>query len=278
MIRIVADSGCELPPEVKNAPEPRVALAPLTLQIGDDIYVDDDDLDVDAYITAMENYSGAPKTAAPSPQSFIDRFAGSDSVFMVTLSSKLSGTYNSAMTAKNIYMEEGKARFAHVFDSLAASVGEYLIVNEILEVSEKTQDNNEIVSAVDKFIESMKTYFVLDKFDNLAKTGRVNPYIAQIASLLSIKPICQAINGEIAMLDKARGTAKAITKLVDLICKEGADFENKILAISHVKAPEKAAQLKDEVLKRVNFKKIVILECRGLCSTYASRGGIILSF
>ena len=278
MIKIVADSGCELPQELKNAHDPNVEIAPLTLQIGDDIYIDDENLDVDEYILAMENYSGAPKTAAPSPQSFIDRFAGKDSVFMVTLSSKLSGTYNSAMTAKNIYLEEGKAKFAHVFDSLSASVAEYLIVEKILESSRNKLNNEEIVSTVNNFISSMKTYFVLDKYDNLVKTGRVKPYIARIASMLSIKPVCKALNGEIAMVDKARGTGKAIAKLVDIVCKEGSDFENKILAISHVKALEKATKLKEEVSKRVNFKKIVVLECRGLCSTYASRGGLILSF
>ena len=278
MIRIVADSGCELPPELKNIPEPEVEIAPLTLQLGDKIYTDDEYLDVEEYINAMESYSGAPKTAAPSPQSFLDRFAGRESVFMVTLSSKLSGTYNSAMTAKNICLEEGRAKFVHVFDSLSASVGEYLIVDKILEMSKKTTDNEEIVNAVNNFMSGMKTYFLLDRFDNLAKTGRVKPYIAQIASMLSIKPVCEAQGGEIAMLDKARGTTKAISKLVDIICKEGSDFENKILAISHVKAPEKAKQFKDEIVKRCNFKKIIVLECRGLCSTYAARGGLILSF
>ncbi|MCL2852112.1 MAG: DegV family protein [Defluviitaleaceae bacterium] len=278
MIKIVVDSGCELPPELKNTPEPGVEVAPLTLQLGENVYIDDENLNVDEYILAMENYSGAPKTAAPAPQSFLDRFADKDSVFMVTLSSKLSGTYNSAMTAKNIYLEEGKARFAHVFDSLSASVAEYLIVEKILESSREKLNNEEIVTSVNNFISNMKTYFVLDKYDNLVKTGRVKPYIAQIASLLSIKPVCKALDGEIAMVDKARGTAKAITKLVDIVCKEGIDFENKILAISHVKALEKATKLKEEVTKRVNFKKIVILECRGLCSTYASRGGLILSF
>ena len=277
MIKIVVDSGCELPTELKNSLDP-VEVAPLTLQIGDKIYIDDEKLDVEEYILAMENYSGAPKTAAPSPQSFLDRFAGKDSVFMVTLSSKLSGTYNSAMTAKNICLEEGKAKFAHVFDSLSASVAEYLIVEKILESSRNKMANEEIVSSVNSFIGNMKTYFVLDKYDNLVKTGRVKPYIAQIASMLSIKPVCKALDGEIAMVDKARGTGKAISKLVDIVCKEGSDFENKILAISHVKALEKATKLKEEIVKRVNFKKIVILECRGLCSTYASRGGLIMSF
>ena len=278
MIKIVADSACELPPEIKDDPNSSVEIAPLTLQIGDDIFIDDENLDVDEYILTMEKYSGAPKTAAPSPQSFIDRFAGKDSVFIVTITSKLSGTYNSAMTAKKIYLEEHKDKFVHVFDSLSTSVAEYLIVDKILELSRNKLENSEIVSTVNSFIENMKTYFVLDKFDNLVKTGRVKPYIAQIASMLSIKPICKALDGEIALVDKARGTGKAIAKLVDIVCKEGGDFENKILAISHVKALEKATKLKDEVAKRVNFKKIIILECRGLNSTYAARGGLILSF
>ncbi|MCL2617122.1 MAG: DegV family protein [Defluviitaleaceae bacterium] len=278
MTKIVVDSGCELPPELLNDPERTVEIAPLTLQLGDDVYLDDHKLDVEEYIRAMESYPGVVKTAALSPQSYLDRFAGKDSVFMVTLSSKLSGSYNSAMLAKQIYMEENKDRFAHVFDSLSTSVGIYQIAEKIRQLSLEKLANEEIVASVNEFMASLKTYFVLDKFDNLVKTGRVKPYIASIATMLSIKPVCLAKDGEVAMVDKARGAGKAIAKLVDIVCNEAIDTENKMLAISHVMAPEKAAKLKDEISKRVNFKEIVILECRGLCSTYAMRGGLILSF
>ena len=276
MVKIVVDSGCDLPQDVLE--QNGIEKAPLTLQLGDDIYVDDDSLDVGAYIDAMESYPGTPKTAAPSPQTFLEKFTG-DNVFIVTLSSKLSGTYNSAMLAKDLYMEEIGNRFVHVFDSLSASVAQYMIVEKILEISSsrETISPEAIVDGVNSYIKNLNTYFVLDRFDNLVKTGRVKPWIAKVASTLSIKPICKAHEGEIALEYRVRGWSKAIPKLADIVCS-GSGFEDRILAISHVRALEKAQKLKEEVQKRVNFKKIVILECSGLTSTYAARGGLILSF
>ena len=276
MMKIVVDSGCDMPLSV--ALQNDIKAAPLTLQLGDDIYIDDDSLDVNAYIEAMEDYPGTPKTSAPSPQEFLERFSG-DNVFVVTLSSKLSGTYNSAMLAKDIYMEEIGNRFVHVFDSLSASVAQYMIVEKILELGKSFEGASpeKIVEGVNEYIKNLNTYFVIERFDNLAKTGRVKPWIAKIASTLSVKAICKASEGEIAIEDKARGWNKAIPKLADLVCA-GDNFENRILAISHVKALEKARKLKEEVQRRVNFKDIVILECAGLTSTYASRGALILSW
>ena len=124
----------------------------------------------------------------------------------------------------------------------------------------------------------MRTMFVLEKLDNLVKNGRVNPYIAKIAALLSIKVIGGAKDGEIVMVDKARGYKKAIARLIEIIQKDNINFEERILGITHVQCLERAINIKNEILKKVTFKGVVICEARGIASTYAQKGGLVLSY
>jgi len=238
--------------------------------------VDDESLDIEDYLVQMERSAGV-KTSAPSPNLFFERFKIGDSVFVVTLSSKLSATYQSAMTAKDMYIEEYGKKFVHIFDSLSASVGQGVIAMKISELMKKGTGNLEIVDQVNHFIKDMRTFFILDKYDNLVKTGRVKPYIAKLASFLNIKPICTAFEGEIKMEDKARGYHKAMTRLVELIKETTLDLEDRVVAISHCKCYEKAVALKDEVLKQLKVKDVLIQECRGVVATYANRGGVVLA-
>jgi len=119
----------------------------------------------------------------------------------------------------------------------------------------------------------------LEKFDSLVKSGRINPAVAKIASMLSIKPICMGTReGVIAMTAKAKGFKKAIEKLIEIIIEDKLDFENRILAISHVKCVEKAVYFKDEISKKIKFKNIIIVEARGVIATYANALGIVVAF
>jgi len=273
---IIVDSGCDITSDVIDHEGCSLSHIPLNLQLEDRVYLDDESLDIEDYLVQMER-SAVVKTSAPSPNLFFERFKMGDSVFAVTLSSKLSATYQSAMTAKDMYIEEYGKKFIHIFDSLSASVGEGVIAMKISELMKKGVSNLDIVEQVDHFIKDMRTFFILDKYDNLVKTGRVKPYIAKIAGFLNIKPVCSALDGEIVMKDKCRGYAKAVTRLVELIKDTTTDLENRVVAISHCKCYEKAVALKDEVLKQLNVKDVLIQECRGVVATYANRGGVVLA-
>ena len=274
---LIIDSGCDIGTKTVEAELVCLHRIPLNLQIGDKVYIDDENLDLDFYLDDMENSTEAVKTSAPSPDLFMDKFKFGENVFVVTLSSKLSATYQSAMTAKDMYLEEYGKKFIHIFDSLTASIGEGMVAFKVAELAKAGAAATEIVEGVNNFIKGMNTYFILDKFDNLVKTGRVKPYIARIASFLNIKPICGDENGEIKMVDRARGTAKAITKLVKIIKENTPDIESRVIGITHVKAYEKAMQLKDEILKHLKPKDIIIEECGGITTTYANRGGVVIA-
>ncbi len=278
MAKIVVDSGCDLTQEMKDQKGIAIDVAPLTLQLGEQLFIDDDQLDVTTYIEKMAASPHVPKTAAPSPERYLEKFKSEGSIFAVTLSSKLSGSYNSAITAKDMYLEEMGQKFIHIFDSLSASVGEMLVALKINDCIKQNKSDQETVTHVTQFIQNMNTYFILERYDTIVKNGRMNAYVAKIASMMSFKPICGAKEGNMVFLDKARGFNKAIHKLMDLMQKDGQDFENRILGISHVKALEKAQAIKALAASRFNFKDIVIVEATGLCATYADREGVIIAF
>jgi DegV family protein with EDD domain len=226
----------------------------------------------------MESCSGGVKTSAPSPLLFLDSFKKEGDTFAVTISSKISGTYNSAVLAKQMYLNEIGEKFIHVIDSLSAGIAETLIVMKINECIKNNLSNLEIINTVNKFVSEMRTLFILEKFDNLVKSGRINPYVAKLASILSIKVICGDNKGEIVMVDKAFGYKKAMTRLVELIQKHELDFENRILGITHVKCLERAVDFKNEILSKINFKDVIICEARGIIATYGQKGGLVFSF
>ncbi|WP_163192400.1 DegV family protein [Clostridium thermarum] len=275
-IKIVADSSCDLTAEMKA--EMKVDLAPLVLYLKDKAYVDDENLDVQQYIQDMAQCEESPKTACPSPEDYIKKYEGHESVFVVTLSSKLSGSYNSAVLAKNIFLEEIGNKFIHVFDSLSASVGETLVARKIHELSKHNISDLEIVDKVSSYIKEMKTFFLLESLEHLAKAGRLSPLVAKVASVFSIKPIMCGDEGAIKLFEKVRGYKKAFMRLVETIGEKGKDFEDKVLGIAHCNCLDKALQFKEEVLKRYNFKDIIIVEMGGLSSTYADEGGIVIAF
>jgi len=274
---IVVDSACDIGRELIDSPNCTLTHVPLNMQIEEKVYLDNEELDKDAYMAHMESSPVAVKTSAPSPNLFLEQFKLGENVFAVTLSSKLSATYQSAMAAKDMYLEEYGKKFIHVFDSLSASAGESVIALKIAELLDNGLGANEVVEKVNQFIKDMNTYFIIDKFDNLVKTGRIKPYIAKIAGFLNVKPICGAENGEIKMFDKARGFNKAITRLVDIIKENTPDIESRIVSITHVKAYERAVLLKEELVRCLNAKDIVIQEGRGISTTYANKGGLVVS-
>ena len=275
-VNLIVDSGCDISPDVVDHEDCNLSYIPLNLQLDDKVYLDDENLDIEDYLVQMERSSGV-KTSAPSPSLFFERFKFGQSVFVVTLSSKLSATYQSAMTAKDMYLEEYGKKFVHIFDSLSASVGQGVIAMKISELIKKGTSNLDIVDQVDHFIKEMRTFFILDRYDNLVKTGRIKPYIAKLASFLNVKPICGAFEGEIKMEDKARGYTRAVAKLVEIIKNSTLDLEERVVAISHCKCYEKAVALKDEVLKHLKVKDVLIQECKGVVATYANRGGVVLA-
>lgn len=275
-VKIIADSCCDLNQSLKE--QMNIQLAPLTIQLEGQVYRDDEKLDIDRFIADMKASPEAPKTACPSPKEFMDAYIGDESVFVVTLSSALSGTYKSAVLAKDMFVEEVGKKFIHVFDSFSASVGETLIALKISEMAKRGLEDSQIVEKVNEYIKEMKTFFMLDTLENLVKAGRISPLIAKVTSILNVKPIMAGEEGTIKVHEKVIGAKRAFRRFVDAIGEEGTNLEDKILGIAHCNCLEKALEFKNEVLKRYKFKEIVIVKTAGISSVYANEGGIIIAF
>ena len=149
---------------------------------------------------------------------------------------------------------------------------------KIRECIDEKLSNSQIVDKVEKFIANMRTYFISENLDNLIKNGRISKTKGLIINALNIVPVMRATeDGNIDLVDKARGSKKAFKKLVDIIGNSGVNFEERILAISHADALQKALDLKEE-LKKYNFKDIIIVQTKGLSTGYVNDGGIIVAF
>ncbi len=278
-IKMVVDSGCDLTSTQAAEFGLKLVRVPLTLQLGNRIFVDEEDFDVLQYTKEMNSFSDIPKTAAPSPESYMKAYEGEESVFVTCISSKLSGSYDSAVLAKTLYLEEHPDKFIHVFESYGASSGEALIALKVKECSDKGLADTEIVQEVEAYIRTQRTYFIVEKLDNLAKTGRVTPVAAKLCSLLHIRPIMgNDRDGTLRLIDKARGTKRTIEKLLAIMKKEGMAPEGRTLCITHCNNLKKTEELRDAILKEMNFKDSLLLEASGLVTNYAQEFGIILTF
>lgn len=274
--KVITDSACDIDEKLKA--NKNFHQVPLNIYVGESEFLDDDQLDTLELLKEMKNFPEAPSTASPSPYDFLEKYDGEEGVFVVTLSSKLSSTFNHAVMAKKMYLKEKKEKFIHIFDSMSASVGEMLISMKILELIKENKSEKVIVEKVNHYIKNMKTLFVLDSLDNLIKSGRINRLVGKIATVLSIKPIMGEVDGQIGLIEQVRGSKKAFRRLVELIGELGDNLEEKVLGIAHCNCLEKAEEFKNEVLKRYNFKDIIIVPTKGVTTVYANEGGLIIAF
>lgn len=274
--RIVVDSCGEFTEEMKR--DSHFVHAALHLYIDGEQFVDDESFPRLDFIKKMNASPNCPKSSCPSPESYREAFdCGAEHLYAVTLSAELSGSYNSAVLGRNLYLEDHPDAKIHVFNSCSASVGEMRIAQKIQEYEESGMDFEEIVKAVERFALEMHTYFVLENLENLRKNGRLSAVKAFVASALNIKPVMGATDqGVIIQLGQARGMHKALRKMVETMAAETKNPEEKVLALCHCNNRERAEYVKEEIQKFLKVKDILILETSGVSTLYAAEGGIIM--
>lgn len=274
---IVIDSCGELPENLKK--DDAFENVALELQVEDYHIVDDETFDQAEFLRRVKASSECPKSSCPSPEKFAEAYGrGAEHVYAVTLSSQLSGSYNSACLAKNIYNEEHPEQKIHVFDSKSASIGQTLIGLKIKECEDAGMEFEEVVKKVEEYIEEMNTYFVLETLDTLRKNGRLSNLKAFVATALNIKPVMGSTDeGSICQLDQGRGMNRALDKMVANMISRTKDTENKVLAISHCNCPERAEKVRQKVEAAAKFKDIIIVATAGISSMYANDGGIVMA-
>ncbi len=274
--KIVVDSCCELPETYKN--DSRFEIVPLGLEVGDYIIQDDENFNQREFLQKVAAYPLCPKSSCPSPERFREAYHdGADEIYVVTLSSHLSGSYNSAELGKSLYSEKYGEKKIHVVDSESASCGETQLVEKIIACKEAGLGFEETVKAVETFKRKMRTYFVLDNLETLRKNGRLSSVKALVATTLNIKPVMVGNLGVIEQKGQAIGINKALAKMADCIVGDVENPEERTLMITHCNCPERAAFMRGLMEKRASYKSVLVMDTAGVSSMYANDGGVIVT-
>ncbi len=274
--KIVVDSCCELPEQYKK--DARFHFVPLGLEVGEYQIMDDENFNQAEFLAQVAACPQCPKSSCPSPEKYMEAYqTEAENVFVVTLSSHLSGSYNSAVLGKNLYHEQFGEKNIYVCDSESASCGETQYALKAMELQEKGLSFEETIEELEAFREEMKTYFILDNLETLRKNGRLTGVKAMVVSTLNIKPIMMGDHGVIAQKSQAIGIKKAMAKLAEILAKEVPDSKGRTLMISHCNCPDRAECMKKLLLAKMDFQDIIIMDTAGVSSLYANDGGVIVT-
>ncbi len=274
--KIIGDSCLDLTEELKK--DPRFQMVPLTLQVDDYMVIDDETFDQKAFIQMVASSPNCPKTACPSPEAFKEAYeCEAEDVYVITLSSHLSGTFNSAALGKELYEEEHGPKNILLIDSESASSGELNLALAIRDMYEAGLEFAEISEKILKMRDEQKTYFVIDSLEPLRKNGRLTGLQAFFATALNIKPVMGADHGVIIKLDQARGVNKGLARMCEIAAKNAKDADIRRVVIAHCNNPERAELVRQELESRKIFPEIVVTETAGVATVYAGDGGVILA-
>lgn len=274
---IIADSSCDMFELEQTHENIRFATVPFTISVGDENYVDDEKLDTDELVGAMEACAHASHTACPSPNAWYEQFEQEGDIFAITISSNLSGSYNSACAARDMILEEHPERKIHVIDSHSSGAELILLVRKLCELMESGCDFDSIVEKIERYSRSTHVVFALSSFNNLVKNGRMNKLVGFVANKLGFWGIgIGSEQGTIEIKGKVRGAKKALDVILADMKERG--YACSEVVISHCCNAEFAETLKNAIQDVWNKAEVTIVRTRGLCSYYAEKGGLIVGY
>lgn len=278
--QIIGDSCCDYPYLAEDFAW--LKRVPLTIELDGEVYVDGKGLRCTGLISKMAASVNAPKSACPSPGSFLEAYeCGADDIYVVTLSDKLSGTYASAVVAANMFKEKHPERNIFVFSSRSAASGEICLCQTLYNLASSGISFDEVVRAGLKAVNDLSTYFVLENLDVFRKNGRLNHLQSIVTGALRLKLIMGGDEtGNICVRGKALSTDRAIIKMAELISQrcDKNTAAGKTLYITQCQCPERARKAKDAIMKLTPFKECLILRSGGISTIYANKGGLVVCF
>ncbi len=269
--KIVADSSCDMW-ELNGVD---FAVAPMTISTDNKHYVDNQELDVHLMSEELAKYKGVSHTACPSVGSWLDCYEGFDEVFVITLTGAMSGTYNSAMTAKGIYEEENENVKVHVFDSLSTGPEMRLLIEKLKEMIDEDLPFEEIVEKGQDYLNHTRLFFALKSLHNFAMNGRVSKAVASAIGVLNISIFATASEeGTIQQISKCRGEKKVVKSMIEHL--ENAGYHGGKVRISHADNLKLAHNVRDKILELYPNADIIVYPMGGLCTYYAEKGGLLV--
>lgn len=251
--------------------------APLKIITADREFTDDEKLDVKDMAEFLSSYKGKSSTSCPNQSDWLNAFGDAERVFCVTITATLSGSYNSAILAKQMYEEMYPDRKVYVINSLSTGPEMALIIDKMREMILAGAQFEDICEEVEEYSKNTGLIFVLQSMRNLANNGRVSGIAARMAGILGIRAVGKAsAKGDLEMLEKCRGEAKTLQFIVKTLGEEG--LAGGKVKIAHCLNEKTALLLKEMILKAFPNVSTEIYESRGLCSFYAENGGLLIGF
>lgn len=275
--KIVADSGCDLIELQGKTPDLRFVRVPLTLQVGSQLFVDDEGMDIDHMLELLKTTKVAATSACPSPDAYMRAFEGADNVLVVTITGALSGSQNSAQIAKTMFLEQHPQANIHVIDSLSAGGEMDLLVLKMQELIQSGLSFDDVVEAIERYQEKTKLIFALAKVDNLVKNGRLNKVVGKVVGLLNIRIVGEAsTEGKLEVLQKAKGQKKSVSAAYKEMVTAG--YQGGRVVLAHCHNEKICQQLKERIAKDYPQADVQVLATSGLCSFYAEEGGFLMGY
>lgn len=268
MIKLVADSTCNLPEHLieKHA----IKIAPISIQFGEETFEEGIDIDRDLFYRKIEELGIIPTTSQPSPAWFERYFREyheqGHEILVVTVTSKHSGTFDSASLAKSMVPEAT----VEVFDSGSISLGTGWMLLEAARAAERGDNLSSIVQRLEYIRENSYLYLTPETLKYLQMSGRVGQLQGAIASLLNVKPIIYLKDGALEAGENVRKRSAAIDRLLELLAEridQGAPVH---LAVIHARVPQQASKLLERAKEIFNVKEHLMDD---LVSSLAVHGG-----
>lgn len=271
--KIVADSSANLM-ELK---EVAFDVAPLKIIATDREFIDDRQLELEAMIRFFDSYKGRSQTSCPNPEDWLNSFGDAEDIFCVTITSGLSGSYNSACIAKEMYESKHPDSRVLVIDSLSAGPELTLIVEKLEQLICDGMSYEDICTYIPQYTKKTGLLFMLESLNNFAANGRVSPTVAKIAGVLGIRIVGKASDtGTLEPTDKCRGEAKSLNAILKHLKKSG--FVAGKVQLAHCLNEAAANKLKSMIEAEFPKATVKIGKNLGLCSYYAEKGGLLVGF
>ena len=276
---IVCDSSSDLKSDDLQPGYLHLEVVPMRILVGGREYPDNEMLNVPLLLEEMAEDKAASGTACPSPAAFARAFEEADCSICFTISSNLSGTYNAAMLARNMVLEEHPDKKICVIDSRSTAGCLVLLVQKARSLLETEEpDFEKVCEELRMYQASLRTLFTLECFDNLIKNGRMRPLVGNLLQTLGIHIIAEGTpQGTIHVAGKARGESKTYRAIVELM-RESKDCSGAEVVLSHCENLSGALKLKELILRELPVKSVALLSCRGLTTFYAMEKGLIIGY
>ena len=249
--------------------------APLVISTEENHWIDDEHMDVHHMLDTLENHKGRSYTACPSAESWLNAFEGGDEIFVATMTSALSGTCNSAIAAREIYLQEHPDAKITVIDTLSTGPELRLVVEKLVELGETDLTFDEVDAQVREYMHQTRLFFALGSLHNMGQNGRVNKVLVSAVGLLGISIIATASeDGKVKPISKCRGEKKIVKHMLEEL--KAAGYAGGKARISHVENEEIARKLEIAVKEKYGDVDVTVYPAGGLCSYYGERGGILV--